>query len=132
MHIPEYQLENLLSYNGSRHFLESGHFLKFDVKTVEKSKRVPHGISYSLTLHAPDGTRLLGFDNAHPVARAGSKFKQASPASDHWHRTETDKGRPYKFESALELINDFFEAVERKLTELNVPFTVVSESEDER
>lgn len=27
----------------------------------------PHGLSYSLVLRAPDGERLVGYDNAHPV-----------------------------------------------------------------
>jgi hypothetical protein len=27
----------------------------------------PHGLKYSLTLHAEDGARLLGFDNAHRI-----------------------------------------------------------------
>jgi len=29
----------------------------------------PHGLDYSLTLHGPDGERLVGFDNARPAAR---------------------------------------------------------------
>jgi hypothetical protein len=34
----------------------------------------PNGIRYSLTLHAPDNTRLIGFDNAHGVKPVGSRF----------------------------------------------------------
>jgi hypothetical protein len=45
-----------------------GYVLKFEIKVIEKSERVPHGISYSFTLHKPNGKRLLGFDNAHLVA----------------------------------------------------------------
>jgi len=72
MDVPEYALELLLGYDGRRHYFASGHYLKFEVKAVEKSRRVPHGIAYSLTLHAPDGKRLVGFDNAHPVPRTNS------------------------------------------------------------
>jgi len=39
------------------------------VTRVPSSREKPHGIDYSLTLHGPDGERLVGFDNAHPVAR---------------------------------------------------------------
>ena len=31
MNIPEYELEHLLGYDGRRHFLATGHFLKFEV-----------------------------------------------------------------------------------------------------
>ena len=47
---------------------EIGHWVKFVVFQTEVTVERPHGLSYSLTLlHAPDGTRLVGFDNAHPV-----------------------------------------------------------------
>lgn len=132
MDIPLHELENLLGYDGRRHFLASGHFLKFEIKTVAKSVRVPHGISYSFTLHDPKGIRLSGFDNAHPVPHPGSKYGKGPTASDHWHRTAEDPGRPYIFVSAQELINDFFNEVERTLAALGVDFNVVSESEDEK
>jgi len=47
------------SYDGRLHHFASGHYFKFEVKAAEKSRRVPHGIAYSLTLHAPDGKRLV-------------------------------------------------------------------------
>src|SRR5258708_142904 len=37
------------------------------------------------TLHAPDGTRLVGFDNAHDVPARGSRFKRRNESTDHWH-----------------------------------------------
>ena len=40
MDIPEYALELLLAYDGRRHYLASGHYLKFKVKTVEKFPQV--------------------------------------------------------------------------------------------
>lgn len=132
MNIPEYELDNLLSYDGRRHFLASGYFLKFEIKLVEKSERVPHGISYSFTLHDPSGKRLLGFDNAHPVAHRGSSFMSSPKASDHWHRTADDGGRPYQFVSAWKLLDDFFDEVERVLSEQGIAYDVVSDSEDEK
>ena len=48
---------------------------------------------------------------------------------DHWHRTETDEGRPYAFKDAETLIDDFFDEVERVLTEHGIPFEVVEVTE---
>src|ERR1700676_3269856 len=48
---------------------EGGHWVRFVVTRVSASPEKPHGLDYSLTLHGPDGERLVGFDNAHPVAR---------------------------------------------------------------
>ena len=48
---------------------EGGHWVRFVVTLVPVSPEKPHGLDYSLTLHGPDGERLVGFDNAHPVAR---------------------------------------------------------------
>jgi hypothetical protein len=52
--------------------------------------------------------RLVGFDNAHGVPATGSRFKRRPKTSDHWHRTEIDPGRPYRFKDAETLIDDFF------------------------
>lgn len=89
-------------------------------------------MSYSFTLHAPDGTRLVGFDNAHSVSRTGSRFKRKPSANDHWHRTETDPGRPYEFKDAETLIDDFFDEVERVLDEHGIDMTVVEVEETRR
>jgi len=77
-------------------------------------------------LHAPDGTRLIGFDNAHPVPEPGGRRK-AQAAADHWHRTADDAGRPYRFIDVETLLNAFFDEAERILTELNVPLQVVTD-----
>ena len=42
-------------------------WVRFVVTRVAVSPEKPHGLDYSLTLHGPDGERLVGFDNAHPV-----------------------------------------------------------------
>ena len=61
-------LDTLLDLHGQTLFVdEVGHWVKFVVRRTEVSAERPHGLRYSLTLHAPDGTRLVGFDNAHPV-----------------------------------------------------------------
>lgn len=129
MDIPEYQLEWLLSYNGREHYLSSGHYLKFEVRRVDPSDRVPHGIAYSFTLHEPEGVRLLGFDNAHPVPHPGGRYVKGKIGADHWHRTINDEGRPYTFVSVEELIADFFAEVERVCQEQGISSEVVDDKE---
>ena len=83
------------------------------------------GLDYSFTLHGPDNRRLIGFDNAHSVPATGSRFNKRPKEMDHWHRTETDEGRPYAFKNAETLMDDFFDEVERVLAEHGIPFETV-------
>ena len=84
------------------------HWVKFVVTRVPVSPEKPHGLDYSLTLHGPDGERLVGFDNAHPVGRR----KRGEP-QDHRHRLRTV--RPYDYQDAASLIVDFWETVDAVL-----------------
>jgi hypothetical protein len=120
----EETLLTLLAYDGLVYVLECQYWLKFSVRAVEPTDRVPHGVAYSFTLHTSDGERVLGFDNAHPIPRLGNQHLAAPVASDHWHRDGTDPGRPYAFVSAEQLITDFFSAVEKRLSELGLAFVV--------
>jgi hypothetical protein len=81
----------------------------------------PHGIRYSLTLHAPDNTRLIGFDNAHSVKPVGSRFKHAGKKFpyDHRHRHALDEGVLYEFDTAYQLVSDFYAEVDRVLKEIS-------------
>ena len=128
----DHGLEFLLAFDGRIHHLEAGYWLKFEIKRVTAAEERPHGLSYSFTLHAPDGTRLVGFDNAHGVPAMGSRFKEPPLANDHWHRTESDPGRPYQFKDAETLIDDFFDEVERVLAEHGTGTTVVAVEEKPR
>jgi hypothetical protein len=123
----DYVLENLLGYDGRTHHFEKGYWLKFEFKRVPETSQRLHGLDYSLTLHAPDGTRLLGFDNAHPVPAKGSRFKKPPQQSDHWHRTETDPGRPYEYQDAAKLVEDFLNEAERILAQRGVSTKVIGE-----
>ena len=125
----EHTLEFLLSFNGRVHRYAGGYWLKFEITKVELSDGIPHGLGYSFTLHGPDNQRLIGFDNAHSVPAKGSRFKKRPKAMDHWHRTPTDEGRPYAFKDAATLLDDFFDEVERVLTEHGIPFEVVEVTE---
>ncbi|HAH10676.1 MAG TPA: hypothetical protein DCL54_13220 [Alphaproteobacteria bacterium] len=123
----EHTLAFLLAFDGRIHHLEGGYWLKFEIKHMPVTSQRPHGLSYSFTLHDPDGARIMGFDNAHAVPPKGARFKARTPQNDHWHRTVDDAGRPYPFTSADQLLADFFAEVRRILTERGVSDTVIGE-----
>jgi len=90
---------------------KGGHWVRFVVTRVPPSPEKPHGIDYSLTLHGPDGERLVGFDNAHPAA----KQKRGKP-QDHRH-TPAEPGherttRAYEYSDAATLLADFWTTVD--------------------
>jgi hypothetical protein len=91
---PDHGLEFLLAFDGRIHHLEKGYWIKFEITRVDVSAERPHGLSYSFTLHAPDGKRLVGFDNAHDVPRRGSPFKRpGTPATTGIGPRTTPAGR---------------------------------------
>jgi hypothetical protein len=92
---------------------EAGHWVRFIVTRVPVSREKPHGIDYSLTLHGPEGERLVGFDNAHPVGQQ----KRGAP-QDHRHRLRTIKA--YEYQDAATLLADFWETVDTVLRERGV------------
>ncbi len=100
----------------------NGYWIKLEAWCVEVSEQIPHGIRYSLTLHEPYGNRILGYDNAHAV-KPPKKFKYAGRilAFDHKHRHSSDKGVPYGFKDAQQLLEDFFADVDRVLQEVCKP-----------
>lgn len=120
---PDHGLEFLLSFDGRIHHLKDGYWIKFEIKRVRSGSRRPHGLSYSFTLHAPNGRRLVGFDNAHRPP--GTKPRRRPDVNDHWHRRERDPGRPYAFKDAETLLDDFFDEVERALAERGISSTVI-------
>src|ERR1700722_2678573 len=95
---------------------ETRYWVRFVVRRVPPSKAKPHGLDYSLTLHGPDGERLVGFDNAHAVRnRSGGK---SGSAFDHKHRLGTV--RPYEYQDAATLLADFWSAVDIVLREKGI------------
>ena len=121
--VDDHTLEFLLAFDGRIHRLEEGYWIKFEIRRGHPSPQRPHALAYAFTLHAPDGHRIMGFDNAHPVRQPGYREKRVE--SDHWHRSESDPGRPYRFTTAEQLIVDFFAEVRRVLDERGVSETVV-------
>lgn len=109
-------LNTLLDLNGQVLVIdEAGYWVKFVVNQVPATADKPQGLDYTLTLHGPDGARLVGFDNAHPVKgqRGG-----ASKAKDHKHRLRTV--RPYDYTDAGALLASFWHEVESVMRERGV------------
>lgn len=102
-------LENLLNLDGEIFPYENGHWIKFEVKKVEESPQIPHGIKYSLTLHNKKNDRVIGYDNAHSF-KSSKKYSAKKVTYDHIHKEE--KIVAYEFESASALITDFWNSVE--------------------
>ena len=115
----DWGLRTLLDLHGQIIDQEGGYWVKIEVWAVPVSRDIPHGIRYSLTLHEPYGNRILGFDNAHAV-KPPKKFKYSGIRLpyDHKHRHASDKGVPYEFKDAHQLLSDFFEEVDLILKEV--------------
>jgi Family of unknown function (DUF6516) len=97
-------LDTLLDLNGQVLVVdEQGRYwVRFVVTRVPATADKPHGVDYSLTLHGPDGERLLGFDNAHPVGRQ----KRGGP-QDHRHRLR--RIAAYDYRDAATLASGFLD-----------------------
>ena len=92
---------------------DGSYWVRFVVTRVAVSPGKPHGMDYSLTLHGPDGERLVGFDNAHPVEGQ----KRGGP-QDHRHRLRTIRG--YEYRDAATLLAEFWGTVDAVLRERGV------------
>ncbi len=113
-------LEVLLSLDGTEYTEENGYWYKIEVSKVEPTKERPHGIRYNLTLHDNYNQRILGFDNAHAVkAKKHGYYTGTIVSYDHVHRYIKDKGVPYEFENAQQLLTDFLNEVNSILSKLN-------------
>ncbi|MES9881162.1 MAG: DUF6516 family protein [Sedimenticola sp.] len=112
-------IETLLDLHDQIIDQDGGYWIKIEAWRVEATLMVPHGIRYSLTLHEPYGRRILGYDNAH-LAKPPKKFKFVGRILpyDHQHRHASDKGVPYEFKDAYQLLSDFFTEVDRVLQEV--------------
>ena len=112
----DHVIETLLDLHDQIIDQGDGYWVKIEAWVVVVSADIPHGIRYSLTLHEPYGKRILGYDNAHAV-KPPKKFKYAGVRLpyDHKHRHISDKGVPYAFKHAHQLLSDFFVEVDRVL-----------------
>lgn len=116
-------LDYLLGLDGNIEFQnDEGYWVKMDVYRVAVSAERPNGIKYSLTLHAPSGERLMGFDNAHGgIKPAGSRFSHVGKqySYDHRHSSAKDSGITYEFDTVYQLVNNFYTEVDRVLKEVS-------------
>jgi Family of unknown function (DUF6516) len=107
-------LDTLLDLDGQVIVLNSeGYRIQFRVTVVPASPEKQHGLDYSLTLHAPSGERLVGFDNSHQAGR-----RKPGGAQDHKHRLKTV--RRYTYRDASSLLSDFYAEAEAVLRERGV------------
>ena len=113
-------MRRLLDFDCRRYWLANGWSVRIRVAEVPASAARPHAIKYAFTLHDHDGSRLLGFDNAHGIPRAHTY--------DHRHKfRRTRQVVAYEFRGADELICDFFAAVEEACRQEEVPFEFESD-----
>jgi hypothetical protein len=106
-------LETLLDLDGEVFPMDNGYWTKFEVRRVEPTKQIPHGIRYSLTLHNRNNTRILGFDNAHTPKPRKKRYGARKITWDHKHKLR--KVYHYEFETASQIMMDFWEAVDKIL-----------------
>ena len=104
-------LDYLLELDGEVFLMDNGYWTKFEAKKVDPSDKIPHGIKYSLTLHDRNNTRIIGYDNAHGIKANKRKFKAKKTEWDHKH--ERSNVKTYEFKSAGELIEDFWNDVNK-------------------
>ena len=107
-------LEVLIQLNGEIFPMENGYWTKIEAKKVQANEHIPHGIKYSLTLHDSQNNRVLGYDNAHGV-KIKKRYQAQKTVWDHKHENSIVK--PYDFENAAQLLEDFWLNVEKILQE---------------
>ncbi len=108
------ELQTLLNLDGYIFWPNHHYWVKFEARLVKQTPFIPHGIKYSLTLHDRNNTRILGFDNAHAIKMKGrhrEKYVCRHVTWDHVHKF--NKITPYAFESASQLLDDFWKAVDK-------------------
>lgn len=115
------ELEVLLSLDGLRWEAAEGYVVEFSVHRTATTPERPHGITYALVFRPAQGEPFVRFDNAHAAARPGGRFVRGPKAHDHWHRHESDPGRPYAFTTGTQLLDDFWREVQRAMDERGIP-----------
>ena len=114
--MPHQKLNNpglgvLLELDGEIFPMVNGYWTKIDAWMVMRNDSIPHGVRYSLSLHDSNNLRVLGYDNAHKFKTGTKGFGDKKTEWDHKH--EENKVKPYKFESAGQLLEDFWNDVKR-------------------
>lgn len=105
-----HELQILLDLDSEIFPMENGFWTKFEIKEVNPTEQIPHGIKYSLTLHDRHNTRILGYDNAHALKPRKRRFSSKRIIWDHRHKRDITE--PYEFDSPGQLLGDFWRDVE--------------------
>lgn len=79
------------AYDGQTHWFDQGYHATFRFWLADGGTDGVHLYRYELVLHEPNGERIMGYDNAHPLTWKAGKFKRHSKNADHYHRDKTDK-----------------------------------------
>ena len=114
-------IDCLLDLDGETFVIDGqpGLWVKFEARRTTPTKDRPNGIRYSLSMHDKSNKRIMGFDNAHAIEYGKKANVKPKRAYDHWHRDESDNGRPYHYVNAGKLVEDFWMAVEKMLKKLD-------------
>ncbi len=117
----DWGLQHLLDMDGQRGEVGGGYWYKIEAHRVPPTPAVPHGIKYSLTLHALDGPRVFGIDNAHPPKVTGERRGPGRVRRiEYDHQHLGGKVSFYEYVSAEDLLTDFFGKVDAVLQEKGV------------
>jgi hypothetical protein len=113
-------LETLLELDGQVFVVDptGRHWVKIIVTRVTPTPDRPHGLRYSLTLHADTGERLVAFDNAHAVKPTAGPSGTSRRRHDHRHVRQSVL--PYDYTDAATLLADFWAMVDAVLQERGV------------
>lgn len=106
-------LDRLLDLDGTIMDVGGGFRVKIDARKVPPTKEKPFGVDYSLSLFDPGDARVVGFDNAHAVFTGKPPSRKREARYDHRHAG--GKTKPYVYESAERLMEDFWNAVDTYL-----------------
>ena len=68
-----------------------------------------------MNFNSPEGERLIGFENAHPVPERRGPGLRRRRANDHWHRLRSIGSYGYK--DAATLLEEFWKEVDEVLKE---------------
>ncbi|MDO9528734.1 MAG: hypothetical protein Q7J27_06190, partial [Syntrophales bacterium] len=88
----------------------NGYWTQFKARLVEANEHIPHGIRYNLSLHDGNDLRIVGYDNAHGYQPKKKRYKAKKTTWDHIHKR--NKTYSYEFDSAPQLIGDFWNTVQ--------------------
>ena len=109
-------LDTLLDLHGETLFVdESWHWVKFRAMRTDVTVERPHGLNYSLTLHARMGPGWSVSTMRHPVRERRGPGVDRRRQHDHRHRLQAVRG--YEYRNAATLLEDFWTEADSVLKE---------------